>query len=105
MLRVLIEQRMLAAMLVAIGAGALGVQTYPVDRASVYLQLIELRSPTVFLVLVYGYATLWFTTPFFAASMLMSVGTIVAYRYPAKARVRPLPPYVPPSLNVTRYSV
>ena len=101
MLRVLVEQRMLAAMLLAIGAGALGVQTYPVDRASVYLQLIELRSPTVFLVLVYGYAALWFTTPFFAASMLMSVGTIVAYRYPAKARVRPLPPYVPPEKRAT----
>jgi hypothetical protein len=101
MLRVLVEQRMLAAMLVAIAAGALGVQTYPVDRASVYLQLIELRSPTVFLVLVYGYAALWFTTPFFAASMLMSVGTIVAYRYPAKARVRPLPPYVPPEKRAT----
>jgi hypothetical protein len=101
MLRVLVEQRMLAAMLVALGAGALGVQTYPVDRASVYLQLIELRSPTVFLVLVYGYAALWFTTPFFAASMLMSVGTIVAYRYPAKARVRPLPSYVPPEKRAT----
>jgi hypothetical protein len=59
MLRVLLEQRTLVAMLVAIGAGALGVQAYPVDRSSVYLQLIELRSPTVFLVLVYGYATLW----------------------------------------------
>jgi hypothetical protein len=34
----------------------------------VYLQLIELRSPAVFAVLVYGYATLWFTTPFFALS-------------------------------------
>jgi len=101
MLRVLVEQRMLAAMLVAIAAGALGVQTYPVDRASVYLQLIELRSPTVFLVLVYGYAALWFTTPFFAASMLMSIGTIVAYRYPAKARVRPLPPYMPPEKRAT----
>jgi len=96
MLRVLLEQRTLVAMLVAVGAGALGVQAYPVDRSIVYLQLIELRSPTVFLVLVYGYATLWFTTPFFAASMLMSVGTIVAYRYPEKARVRPLPAYVPP---------
>ena len=51
-------------MLVALGVGALGVQAYPVDRGNVYLQLIELRSPAVFLVLVYGYATLWFTTPF-----------------------------------------
>ena len=96
MLRVLLEQRMVVAMLIAIGTGAFGLQAYPVDRGSVYLQLIELRSPTVFLALMYGYATLWFTTPFFAASMLMSVVTIVAYRYPVKPRVRPLPPYVPP---------
>ena len=59
--------------------------------ANVYLQLIELRSPAVFVVLVYGYATLWFTTPFFALSMLASLVTIVAYRYPAGARARPLP--------------
>jgi hypothetical protein len=38
MLRVLVEQRMVVAMLVAVGAGALGVQAYPVDRGSVYLQ-------------------------------------------------------------------
>ena len=56
-------------MLVAAGVGAWGLQAYPVDRDNVFLQLIELRSPTVFRVLVYGYATLWFTTPFFAASL------------------------------------
>src|SRR4029077_18578521 len=63
---------------------------------NVYLQLIELRSPAVFLVLVYGYATLWFTTPFFALSIVASLVTIIAYRYPAGARARPLPAYVPP---------
>ena len=67
-------------MLIALGVGAAGVHTYPVDRGNVYLQLIELRNPAAFLVLVYGYATLWFTTPFFAASMLGSLTTIVAYR-------------------------
>ena len=66
MFRSLLEQRALVAMVVALGVGVLGVHTYPVDRGNVYLQLIELRSPAVFLVLVYGYATLWFTTPFFA---------------------------------------
>ena len=81
MLRVLLEQRTLVAMLVAVGAGALGVQAYPVDRSSVYLQLIELRSPAVFLVLVYGYATLWFTTPFFGASLLGSLFAIAMYRH------------------------
>ena len=50
--------------------GTAGLHAYPVDRGNVFLQLIELRNPAAFLVLVYGYATLWFTTPFFAASML-----------------------------------
>jgi len=101
MLRIIVEQRTWVAMLVALGVGALGVQAYPVDRGNVYLQLIELRSPTVFLVLVYGYATLWFTTPFFATSILTSLVTIVAYRYPPSARSRPLPAYVPPEKRPT----
>ena len=96
MFRRLLEQRAVLAMLLATGVGVLGVHTYPIDRGNVYLQLIELRSPAVFLVLVYGYATLWFTTPFFALSIVASLVTIVAYRYPAGERARPLPAYVPP---------
>src|SRR4029078_1296958 len=96
MLRKVLEQRTVIAMLIATGVGALGVHAYPVDRGNVYLQLIELRSPAVFFVLVYGYATLWFTTPFFALSIVTSLATIVAYRYPGSERARPLPAYVPP---------
>ena len=83
-------------MLIALGVGAAGVHTYPVDRGNVYLQIIELRHPAAFLVLVYGYATLWFTTTFFAASMLGSLTAIVAYRRPARAKQRSLPAYVAP---------
>ena len=96
MFRKLLEQRTVIAMLIATGVGALGVHAYPIDRGNVYLQLIELRSPAVFLVLVYGYATLWFTTPFFMLSIVTSFATIVAYRYPISERARPLPTYVPP---------
>jgi hypothetical protein len=96
MFRRVLEQRAVIAMLIATGVGALGVHAYPIDRGNVYLQLIELRSPAVFFVLVYGYATLWFTTPFFALSIVASLVTIVAYRYPAGARARPLPAYVSP---------
>ena len=84
----LVEQRVVVAMLIALGVGAAGVHAYPVDRGNVYLQIIELRNPTAFLVLVYGYATLWFTTTFFAASMLGSLTAIVAYRRPARAKQR-----------------
>jgi hypothetical protein len=92
----LVEQRVVVAMLIALGVGAAGVHTYPVDRGNVYLQIIELRNPAAFLVLVYGYATLWFTSTFFAASMLGSLTAIVAYRRPARAKQRSLPAYVPP---------
>ena len=83
-------------MLIALGVGAAGVHTYPVDRGNVYLQIIELRNPAALLVLVYGYATLWFTSTFFAASMLGSLTAIVAYRRPARAKQRSLPAYVAP---------
>jgi hypothetical protein len=36
----------------------------------VFLAVIALRSPHVFDGLAYGYATLWFATPFLLASML-----------------------------------
>jgi hypothetical protein len=34
----------------------------------VFLALIALRTPHIFQTLAYGYATLWFTTPFFSAT-------------------------------------
>ena len=96
MIRAILEQRALVALAIAMGVGTVGLRAFPVDRTNVYLQLIELQHPTAFLVLVYGYATLWFTTPFFAASMLGSLTTIIAYRRPVRTRQRALPPYVLP---------
>jgi len=95
-IRTIVEQRALVAMLIAMGVGTAGVHAYPVDRTHGYLQLIELRNPTAFLVLVYGYAALWFTTPFFAASILGSLTAIVAYRRPATSKQRALPAYISP---------
>jgi hypothetical protein len=92
----ILEQRALIAMLIAMGVGTAGVHAYPVDRANVYLQIIELRNPTAFLLLVYGYAALWFTTSFFAASILGSLTAIVVYRRPARAKHRELPAYIAP---------
>ena len=93
MLRILIEARALVALAIAAAAGLWGTQTYPVWRDDVFLGLIAERAPDVYRVLAYGYATLWFITPYFAASLMMSFVTIVAYRRAPSARVRPLPPY------------
>lgn len=101
MFRSILEQRALVAMVIALGAGASGLHTFPVDRENVYLQLIELQNPTTFSVLLYGYATLWFTTPYFLTSILFSLVAIVAYRYPNWIRSKPLPKYPEPEARET----
>ena len=73
-----------------------GLRAYPISHDDVFLGLIGERAPGVLSVLTYGYATLWFTTPYFAASLLMSLMAIVVYRRAPRARVRPLPPYPQP---------
>ena len=69
MLRTVLEARGLVAMVAAASVGAWGLHTYPVRTDDVFLALIELRNPSVFRLLAYGYATLWFSTPFFLASL------------------------------------
>src|SRR3954471_2147051 len=93
MLRTVVEARALIAMMVAAGVGTWGLHAYPVQPENLFLALIAVRNPPVFHVLTYGYATLWFSTPFFAASMALSVLAIVAYRHAPTVRSRALPPY------------
>ena len=97
MLRILVEARAVVALTLAAAAGLWGVQTYPVSPDDPFLGLIAEQAPGTYRVLAYGYATLWFVTPYFVASLLMSFMTIVAYRRPPTARVRPLPPYPNPA--------
>jgi len=101
MVRKIVEARTLVALAIAGGVGAWGVHAYPVSREDVFLGLIGERTPGVLSVLTYGYATLWFTTPYFAASLVMSLVAIVVYRHAPGARVRPLPPYPQPEQRTT----
>jgi hypothetical protein len=93
MLRQILEWRTTVAMIVAIGVGVWGLNVYPVSPDDVFLGLIHARKPMVFHALVYGYATLWFTTPFIAASLIASLLTIIVYRRLPAMRFRSLPPY------------
>ena len=101
MVRKIVEARTLVALAIAGGVGAWGVHAYPVSQEDVFLGLIGERTPGVLSVLTYGYATLWFTTPYFAASLVMSLVAIVVYRHAPGARVRPLPPYPQPEQRPT----
>src|SRR3954454_11259062 len=96
MLRTVVEARTLVAMMVAACAGTWGLRAHPVDQENLFLALIAAKDPTVFHVLTYGYATLWFSTPFFAASVALSTLAIVAYRHAPSVRSRALPPYPSP---------
>jgi TraM recognition site of TraD and TraG len=94
--RALVDARGLAAMVFAATVGLWGITTYPPATDNVFLQLIALREPTLFRALLQGYAALWFSTPFFVASFLLSIVTIVAYRQAPTERARPLPRYPKP---------
>jgi hypothetical protein len=93
MWRRLLGARLLLTMIVTAACGAWGLHHYPVRTDDPFLALIELQNPRVFRALAYGYATLWFTTSFFAASLVTSVLAIVVFRYPPTMRTRRLPPY------------
>jgi TraM recognition site of TraD and TraG len=93
MLRTVVEARTLVAMMVAACVGTWGLRAHPVDQENLFLALIAAKDPTVFQVLTYGYATMWFSTPFFAASLALSTLTIVAYRHAPSVRSRALPEY------------
>jgi hypothetical protein len=101
MLRKIVEARSVVALAMSGGVGFWGLRAYPVSHDDVFLGLIGERAPGVLSVLTYGYATLWFTTPYFAASLLMSLLAIAVYRRAPRARVRPLPPYPQPEQRPT----
>ena len=96
MLRTVVEARALVAMMVAACVGIWGLRQYPVDHENLFLALIAAKDPGIFHFLTYGYATMWFSTPFFAASIVLSMVAIVAYRHAPSVRTRPLPPYPSP---------
>src|SRR5467141_2367675 len=101
MVRAMLGARVVLAMAMAGCIGAWGLHIYPVQTDDPFLALIHLQRPFVYDVLTYGYATLWCTTPFLAASLLTSVLAIVASRYPHRTHARALPPYVPPEARPT----
>lgn len=96
MLRTILQGRAVLALLVAAAAGTWGLHAFPVQADNPFLALIAARRPHVFGVLSYGYATLWFTTPYLLASILLSLVTIVVFRSVPSVAYRALPRYPEP---------
>ncbi len=96
MLRTILQGRAVLALLVAAVVGTWGLHAFPVPTDNPFLALIAARRPHVFAVLSYGYATLWFTTPYLMASIVASLVTIVVFRTMPSVAYRPLPAYPEP---------
>ena len=92
----LIERRLFVSLCVAAGTGAAGLRLYPVPVQEPFIELIGIQRPDLLAALSYGYALLWFSTPFFVTSLFVSLGAIVSYRIQPRIRFRPLPRYVEP---------
>jgi hypothetical protein len=96
MLDLLVEMRTLLALVLAAVAGLSGLRMYPIPHDDVFLGLIAEQAPTVHRILSSMYAALWFSTPFYVASLLLSLLTIAVYGRVRTPRFRPLPPYPSP---------
>jgi hypothetical protein len=96
MLRTILQGRAVLALLVAAVVGTWGLHAFPVPTDNPFLALIAARRPHVFAVLSYGYATMWFTTPYLMASIVASLVTIVVFRTMPSVAYRPLPAYPEP---------
>jgi len=96
MLRMVFESRVLVITIAAAVVGAWGLHAFPVDTGNVFLGLIQLQNPLAFSIITYGYATFWFSTPFLAASLVLSLLGLVVGHHPRTARTRSLPTYPRP---------
>ena len=96
LLRLLVESRLLLSLVAAAATGAIGLHAYPVSGTDPFIALIGLHRPELLRALSYGYAVLWFSTPFFVTSLFVSFGAVLIYRIEPNVRFRPLPRYPPP---------
>ena len=72
----ILAARALIALIVAATVGTWGVMAHPVNTDNPFMGLIALQNPPVFHALAYGYATLWFSTTFFVASLVGAAATV-----------------------------
>ncbi len=105
MLRTLLDARALVATLVAAVVGVSGLHMFPIPQDNLFLSVIDARRPDIALGLAYGYGLLWFSTPFWVASIAMSVVAIVASGLKPSWAYRPLPPYPEPETRTEPFLV
>src|SRR5581483_5457744 len=77
--------------------GTVGLHHWPFPADNVFLAVLEARKPWLFDSLAYVYATLWFSTPFLALSIVSAGASIVALRIGNRTAYAALPAYPDPA--------
>lgn len=100
MIRALLHFRFALCLALSAIAGALGLQAWPFPVGNPILDLVRLERPIVYAGFAYTYATLWFSSSFFLASIAISFVYVFVARWDGEATMSPLPPY--PAANQRR---
>ena len=97
MIRAVVEHRLACSLACSAVVGTVGVHSYPFPGVHPLLGLIQLERPIVFAGFAYTYATLWFSTPFFLSSIVLSLVYIFVARWDRNPTRLALPPYPAPA--------
>jgi hypothetical protein len=100
-IRAFLDARQVLAAIFAAVVGVCGLRAFPVQRENPFLAVIEAHRPDIARGFGYGYALLWFSTPFGVASLATSLVVILASRHASSTAYRALPPYATPESRPT----
>jgi hypothetical protein len=95
-IRSLVEYRFLFSLGLSAACGIVLSSIFPINPANPFLQLIELKRPLVFQMMVWSYNLFLYSTPFIACSMIFSL--LYVHLYTTELGLAPgaLPPYPDP---------
>lgn len=96
-MRALVEHRAAINLALAGIVGVVGLRAWPFPADNVFLAAIYAEKPWLFHGLAYLYATLWFSTPLIAVSLVSALATIVVLRQEATVSYSKLPDYPDPA--------
>ena len=96
MLREITERRFLMSWLASLCLGVSGLFVWPFPAQDWLLQVIRTQRPDLHATLGFAYATLWFSSSFFASATVLSFVYVLVLRRDRKVSRRELPLYVPP---------
>jgi hypothetical protein len=98
-MRAVMEYRAVINLAVAAAIGTAGLRAWPFPADNVFLSAVYAHKPLLFDGLAYVYATLWFSTPLIALTIVSALATVLVLRGGPSVSYAPLPAYPDPTLR------